>query len=83
LTEAGLVEGSIDDSSALVLAGTVQSILQEQPGETRLSDWSTTLGEDGDRLVGRFVRNRRFRNWFGWQESWEDCQIVQVARTQP
>jgi hypothetical protein len=82
LGEAGSVDGSIDDSGALVLTGTVQSVMQEQPGETKVSEWRTTLAADGDRMVGRFARNPHFRNWFGWQESREDCEIVSVARTQ-
>jgi hypothetical protein len=81
--EAGPVEGSIDDSGALMLSGTIPSVVSEQPGETRLSDWNTTLTADGDRLAGRFVRYPHFRNFWGWQESREDCEIVNVTRSRP
>jgi hypothetical protein len=81
--EAGPVEGSIDDSGALVLSGTISSVVSEQPGETRLSDWNTTLIGDADRMAGRFVRYPHFRNFWGWQESREDCEIGKVTRSRP
>jgi hypothetical protein len=83
LTEVGPVEGSIDDSGALVLTGTTSSVVSEQPGETKLSDWNTALTGEGDQMTGRFVKNRRFRNFFGWQESREDCELVKVNRSRP
>jgi Big-like domain-containing protein len=83
LIETGPVEGSIDDSGALALTGTASSVLSEQPGETKLSDWSTAITADGDQIVGRFAKNPHFRNAFGWQESREDCEMVKVTRSPP
>lgn len=83
LTESGQVEARVDPSGALVLTGTARSILSEQPGETRLSEWKTTLAGDGDQMTGSFVRNRRFRNFWGWQESKEDCALVKMTRLRP
>jgi hypothetical protein len=81
LVETGPVEGSIDDAGGLVLAGTTSSVQAEQPGETRVSGWSTSLTDSGDEMTGRFIQHRRFRNFFGWQESVEDCELVKVTRS--
>jgi Bacterial Ig-like domain (group 2) len=80
LVETGPVEGSIDDAGGLVLAGTTSSVQAEQPGETRVSGWSTSLTDSGDEMTGRFILNRHFRNFFGWQESVEVCKLVKVTR---
>jgi hypothetical protein len=83
LVEAGPVQGSIEASGALVLTGVTSSVVSEQPGGTTLSDWNTVVTGDGDQMTGRFVRNRRFQNLWGWQESREDCEIVKVTRSPP
>jgi hypothetical protein len=83
LYESGPVEVSIDDAGALVLAGTTSSVGAEQPGQTEVSGWNTTLTDGGDEMAGRFVKHRRFRNFFGWQESIENCVVTLTrSRTQ-
>lgn len=34
-------------------------------------------------MAGRFVRYPHFRNFWGWQESREDCEIVKVTHSRP
>jgi hypothetical protein len=82
LLESGPVEGSISDSNALVLTATTSSQQSEQPSSTTLSDWNTTLVGVGH-MIGHFVNNRHFQNFFGWQDSREDCEIVDLTRAQP
>ena len=62
-----------------MLAATTSSVGAEQPGETRVSGWSTSLVDSGDEMRGRFTQDRRIQNLFGWQESMEDCEIVELT----
>jgi hypothetical protein len=80
LLESGPVEGSIDASGALVLTGTATTVEAEEPSSTTLSDWRTTLRDDGMQMTGRFVKNRHFRNFFGWQDSREECETTFTRR---
>lgn len=82
LVETGPVEGRLDDLGALALVGTTISD-PEQPGETKVTDWSTTLTAGRDQMTGHFIRNRHFRNFFGWQESREHCELVNFTRSRP
>jgi hypothetical protein len=83
LLEAGEVEASLGESGALILTATTSSAQSEQEGSTTLSEWNTMVAADGQRLTGTFVKNRHFRNAFGWQDSREECEISNVRRTQP
>ena len=83
LVESGPVMGSIDEAGALVLAGTTTSVEAEQPGQTQISGWSTTLVSEGAQMTGRFTGHRHFQNFFGLQESIETCELVGVTRSGP
>jgi Big-like domain-containing protein len=82
LVESGVVEGQLDESGALVLTGTTISD-PEQPGQTKVTDWNTSLTGDGSQMTGHFTKNRHFRNFFGWQDSRESCELLNVARSRP
>jgi hypothetical protein len=83
LVETGPVAGSIDDTGALLLAGTTTSVEAEQPGTTQVTGWNTTLVNEGAQMMGQFTEHRRFQNFFGWQESIADSELVNVTRSGP
>ncbi|HXH07564.1 MAG TPA: Ig-like domain-containing protein [Vicinamibacterales bacterium] len=80
LVESGPVEGSIDDGYALLLSGTTRSVDPVHPSETAIADWRTTLTEDRARMIGRFVRNQSFVNFWGPQRLREECEITRLER---
>jgi hypothetical protein len=82
LIEVGSIEATISDAYDLMLDGTTASVDAEQPGTTSLSDWQSTL-VSSDGMRGHFVKNRHFRNSFGWQDSREECEIIDLRREAP
>jgi hypothetical protein len=83
LVETGPISGSIDDSGGLALMGTTTSVEAEQPGDTTVTEWHTTLAGNGDEMAGTFVTRRRFRNFFGWQETLRTCELITFSRSRP
>jgi hypothetical protein len=83
VAEVGPIDGSIDESGQLVLTGTTSTVEAGEESATTLADWNTSLTGDGDQMTGHFVKFPHFRNFFGWQDSREDCEIVRSSRSQP
>jgi hypothetical protein len=80
LLETGPVEGSIDETYALLLSGTTRSVDPVHPRETTIADWRTTLTEDGARMTGRFVQHETFVNFWGPQQLRMECEITRLER---
>jgi len=79
LIETGSVDGSVGRANNLILNGFTSASDSEQPGGSTLDGWTTVLTGPG-RMYGNFLRNRHFRNAFGWQDSTEQCEMIEVIR---
>jgi hypothetical protein len=80
IVETGPVTGTIDDADALLLSGTTQTTDPSERSQTTLSDWNSSLAEEGKTIAGRFVQNRSFQNFFGAQQLKIDCELVNFRR---
>jgi hypothetical protein len=68
VVETGPVDGTVDETDALRLSGTLLGTdLSERDVDT-LSDWNTALSSDSASMKGKFVRNWSFQNFWGPQQ---------------
>jgi hypothetical protein len=81
LLESGPVDGAVDRSNALGLSVTTRSVDPSEFRETVVSDWVTTLADEGARLTGRFTTTTTFRNFFGLQQLSEQGELMNVTRS--
>jgi hypothetical protein len=80
VVETGQVTGTFDDSGALVLMGETSSPDPSEPSVSTLSGWRSTVSADGQSMVGQFVRNWSFPNFWGQQQYKITCELANVTR---
>jgi hypothetical protein len=81
VVETGPVDGVIDANDSLVLSGTTLTTDPGEPSRTTLSEWSTALAGDGGSMVGRFIQNQNFQNFWGPQQIKQTCELVSFQRS--
>jgi hypothetical protein len=81
IVETGPVTAILDESEALVVSGMTNTTDPSEPSQSTLSAWRSVLSENGNVMMGRFIRNRTFRNFWGTQQLKIDCELVDFRRT--
>jgi len=80
--EMGPIQGSVDTSNALLLSAHTQAVDPTERSESTISDWLANLTTDGASLTGRFTMTQTFRNAWGMQTLVEQCELLNVTRSQ-